>query len=526
MNTILKEQRYPLLIIFISALVRFTNNIPVLFIDDSVKYFVPLPIIEAHNFNWVLDTINFSLLQRVLSYFVQSFDNGSVINLVVINKTLAIASALIFYFIAIKLSQGRQGLSFIATLIFTLDPLNLYIEQVIMPESVFIFLILSASLFIIKMFERDRYMYLYAIMTGLCSSLASLTKETAVSWLMILTITLLLIGIYEAIKLSNKSMLIAAILICSTNFLVKLPMRLYNMQKHQQFKVSVYSTSGVILWSLTEDMIRNNPSSLYPWITQGILDYTNSFRAKLGQGSPKDQAFYQAISIVNTLGREGKVIHPQTQSTLSSEQWAKICLDYSIDTMLKNPISTLSRIFTLSLPNLFLSSNLHLNNFRGSLKKDLDYEVPEYTLIPFSLKLNVDPPVDSKPMIIGKDAINQFKEAQSKKSFLLMINNDTDIAFTLTKNNISLLIQDLFQDLTFAKIIIPAFFISVLIFISSKPSLLSSLTELYILGTALFYALFPMILVQGEPRYRLQFIPFMLLFIVYLISSRKNRKIK
>jgi len=126
-----------LVISLIAVFTRFSYPIPVAFHPDSVKYFVPLQIIYEKNFSWVLDVINFSLITRIINYFVQSFSNGATANIIIYQKILGTISTILFFFVAKKISSNKTAV-FISTLIFSLNPLMLFFEQVIMPEALFI----------------------------------------------------------------------------------------------------------------------------------------------------------------------------------------------------------------------------------------------------------------------------------------------------------------------------------------------------------------------------------------------------
>ncbi len=332
MKTI-KEHSHLIWLIVITSIIRFTNNLPVLFLNNA----------ESQSFKALLEQLQFDPL-----------------NFITLNKFIAVFSVIAFYSIAKKLTNGNKFISFLGTLIFSLDPLNLYIEQSIMPETIMVFALLITTWFVINILDGSKP-----------------------SRVMILLIVVL-------------------------------------------------SLANILL----------------------------------------------AISVKNTQ-----------------------------DVSHKTPI----------LDILFLE-NLNLNHFYKSTKKDLDYEVAQYTIIPFSEKLNVDPLVDGRPLVIGKDSINQFKETQTNKSFLIMINQDTDLAFSIPKNNISLFIQDLFQNFPFSRFIIPLFLIMLIGFGSRLSREPTSPSELYILAFALFYLLKPIFIGKANIMDRMEFIPLMILFVAYRLA--------
>ncbi len=520
---LIKKNKELIILAAIALFVRFSYQLPVLFIDDSVKFFVPLQIVYNHDFSWIFSTINFSLLHRIISYFIQSLDSGSVANMIILEKFFGVLSTIVFYRLLLKLTQQRKLLSLAVALIFSLNPLMLYIEQIIMPEALFLFLQLLASLMFYKFLEtKNQTKYIYALGMGVLAGLIVITKHSGETWSNAVLVTVVVLGIVQFLKDKNKSLLILGLILISTNFLIKLPIMLHNQQKHGVFAVSLFDVKGALLLALTPEMIENNPSNKYPFLTETIKQYTKYFETKFSTNDNRREAFEKAIYTLNIPGREGQLQNPITGQRISSREWSQITAEYFVSTVIKNPIKTIKRICQVSLPSLINSNNLTLNEFRKSLRPGLNYEVMQFTLEPYSFKEQLDPKLKNCRIVKGTE-LEQFKD-HHEKEFLLMYGRDSNTAFVIEKRGLSLWIQDLFTSFSPDKITFTLFTLSLIYFLINIKGLRPSLFQLYILATTLLYFLLPLLITSGEPRYRLQFIPFMLLFSTYILATILNSK--
>ncbi len=526
---LIKKNKELIILAILALFVRFSYQLPVLFIDDSVKFFVPLQIVYDHNFSWILSTINFSLFDRIISYFVQSLDNGSVANMITLQKLFGTLSTIVFYKLSLNLTNQRKLLSLIMAIFFSLNPLMLYIEQLIMPEALFMFMQLLASLLLYKFLEINTPIkYAYGVGLGILAGLIVITKHSGETWSNCLIATVLIIGIFQFFKEKNKNLIILGVILLSMSFLIKLPIMLHNYQKHKAFTVSLFDVKGALLLALTPEMIECNPTDKYPFLTTAIKQYSAYFETQYKGTAPvateeqKLEAFTKAVYTLNIPGREGQLQDPITGGMISSKQWSKITAEYFVSTVIKNPLRTLERIWKISLPNLINSNNLTLNEFRRSSRPGLNYDVMQFTLEPYSFTERLDPKLKNSRIVKGAE-IEEFKE-HHEKEFLIMRGRETNEAFVIEKQGISLWLQDLFTKFSPDKITLTLFVLSLIYFLINIRGLKPNLFQIYILATTAVYFFLPLLITGGEPRYRLQFIPFMLLFISYVLATVLNKR--
>jgi len=110
-------------ILLLSAFVKFSSPCPVVWMQDSVKYHVPLNVIIQQNWSWITDTLNPSLITRIIYFVIQSLDYGSPEKIILFQKLLNILSTILFYLICLKLSKNKKNISLIAVTIFSFNPL-------------------------------------------------------------------------------------------------------------------------------------------------------------------------------------------------------------------------------------------------------------------------------------------------------------------------------------------------------------------------------------------------------------------
>jgi hypothetical protein len=529
---------YLLLLVAFAAFLRFEYPLPVLLIDDSVKFISPLNVIQSHDLDWVISSINFSLLDKIINYFIQSFDNGGLTKVIFVQKLLGILSTIVVYFTALAISRGNRIAAFITALIFTVDPLMLYIEQIIFPEPLFIFLAVSSVYLINKVLSSEgkfKTQIIYMMLTGLSLGLLNLTKQSVSVHLKATIIVLLLLGLYKILVSQGfrryQWLILACILWLSTS-VTSLPICLYNQVKHGFWGLTKFTTKGGVLWSLTEEMLVKNPPAQYQWLTDSLLRLTKEYKEIYN--IPLDQydkdAFYGAVTQLNTFGREGRLNNPDTGQIMSSLEWGDLCMDYWRITVINNPRLTLKRIYKISLPSILFSHNFDLNYQRKSSRKNSAYEVMQFTQIPFSFTDPIDPRLKTAPLIstqyMTEDTIDSGSKNTAEDGWIvIMLNRYSDAATLIREKGLSLYIQRVFVKFPFTYFIFPAFVICALILILSA-KLRNDLLALYLFASSLAFLLLPTLVMAGEPRYRLQFTPFMLLFCLYVLTNFKQSEHK
>jgi hypothetical protein len=190
-----------------------------------------------------------------------------------------------------------------------------------------------------------------------------------------------------------------------------------NKKNFGEFTVNRYSTKGAILYIVTEEMLRENPSKKHIALSKLIIEVTDQIRSKYQQNTKISAydyqgAFYNAISRINVQGREGNLIFGTKH--LNSKEWASLCFDFTIQTSLQNPIKSLKRVIEVSIPNFFFSKNYTFNHIRKSQRPGLDLEPLQFTFLPFSLKDTIDPKIKKDQIIAGVSSVNNFLKDHSK----------------------------------------------------------------------------------------------------------------
>lgn len=522
---------YLVAILLISVIIRFPHDLPVIWVDDSVKYFIPLGIIETHNFTWILESINFSTLTRVLNYFVQIISQGSPEGIIIYQKLAIVIATLVFYFTCLELTNGARRLSFVVSLIFTINPLMLFFEQVIMPDSIFILVAMVFSYFMVRTFKT--FEQKPAWLAGFCLGLLMLTKDSGTLLANCVFVALLLVSLVQILsKKSYKMFVCAGVIFLSAN-LVLLPSKIYLWSKFGEFKVSRKTKNvGAILWFITEDMLRENPPRIYPWLTNTIIQLTQYYKNVYGVNPQQYHrlAFETAISNICVAGRENQLTNPNTGMVMSSEEWGKIVLEYYLANLLGNPQKSLIAIRDNANILLF-KENYYFWPYKKSTRANSEYEAVQFTQVPFSLVHQIDPKLQNKP-VIDSALITETKVYQDIDRTLpyrdvipVMVNRDLNRAFLIPEAGIGIWIQKTLKFFPFMRFLIPIFLLSLFVFCFNRNNwrnFSDSVSGLFFLGSTLLFLLVPL-LVHGEARYQLQFTHFMLLFIAYVISRVKSK---
>lgn len=528
MNALIKEYKYLIGLVIFAIFLRFSYDLPVIFVDDSVKYKIPLQIIATKNFDWILNTLNFSLLARIINYFVQSLDYGSTQLIIYYEKILSVFSTIIVYLISLKLTKKNHGWALMTAFVFTINPLMLFFEQVVMPETLFIFISLLMLWSFMYLIEKQSWHY--ALAFGASLGLLMLTKETGSFYGLMIYAATFIVGIFFLWKHKTpKFFIFLAIIFCSSQAL-RLPFKLYTYNKHGEFAMSRFHTGASVIWFLTEKMVYENPSEKYQWVTDGLKEITQQYKARFNVPLDKENrlAFENAIVKFSVSGREGRLFDPSQNKVLSSKEWSEIGSAYWLDTILKNPSESWKSI--LYNANIFLlRDNYYLKPYKKSSRPGLDYQAVPYTPIPFSLKSKLDPKLKGKKMIVPQfmDEYQVYTDASKSKYlkdiFLIMAGAGYPQAFVLPEKGLAIALQKFFQKLPFMRILLPLFIINIFMFAFNeklRKTFEISLVNLYLIGSNLFFIFLPL-LVHGEARYRLQFTHLMILLIshsIFLIS--------
>jgi hypothetical protein len=511
--------------------IRFGYQIPVVLLDDSVKYFIPLNYINTkYTLPYIFEGLNFSLFNEAISAFFQTIFSGGLSELIIFQKILGLISTVIFYLILKENFKIDENISLIFSTIFSLNPFMLYIEQAVMPESYFIFFTLIATyLFNLLLLQRDTRKFIILIcLFGLTLSLISTIKETANYW-NILTITLIaLLSFMKFKETKKKEYLLSVILLIISSQVFNLPSRIYHLQKYSQPVDSLYSTKGVVLYSISQDMLKNKPSHDLEWLQDLILllEKQNLERFRLQSPVINDQdkelAYSSAISRINSVGREGKLINPITRKQYNSKEWADLCIKFTINKAINNPILFIKRIFSVSFPNLFFNENYTLQFTRKSSRPLLDKEVMQFINQPFSFKNPLDPELNSSTLINYQEINNILMLPSSKRPILFMSDRSSNTAYKLDTKSFSLLLQEYCRNFGYGKIFFIPFLILSIIFLFKEPWDIKKLATLFPLISTMFFIVFPLLVSMCEARYRLQFEHFMLITIAVLYQHYKN----
>ena len=525
-----KELIYPGILSLIAILFRFSYSIPVAYLDDSVKYRIPLEIIQKHNFEWIFGTINFSILNRIIAYFIQVNSDGEITGIICLQKLFCVISSMICFYLILKFTQ-KPLLAFVLSLIFTVNPFILFIENTVMAESLFIFTMALSSIFLYKLLETNslKFQLIYSAFLGLALSSSALAKETGWIWAICVLLVLIIKFSLEAFSKKKMQLVLVNIVLLLNFSIVFLCISFINNKNFNEFTVNRFSTKGVILYIMTEEMLRNNPHKDFIALSNIFIQTTDSIRNKYKENSSlsaydHQRAFYNAISIINVQGRGGGITLPNGKK-LNSKEWASLCFEFAIKTSLKNPILSIKRIIDISIPNFFFSKNYTFNHERKSQKPGLDLEPLQFTEIPFALKKPVDSKIIKQQIIQGKIAVNQYLKDKSK--IIYLINRNTDKAFFINKP-LAVKWIDLFQNSSFILVSFPLFlvllFLTILELIKNKAKIKFTLFEIYILLSLVYFTVFQIALSQCEGRYRIQLQFFLMLGIAVLLNKLLTKK--
>jgi hypothetical protein len=510
-------------ILLLSAFVKFSSPGPVVWMQDSVKYHVPLNVIIQQNWSWITDTLNPSLITRIIYFVIQSLDYGSPEKIILFQKLLNILSTILFYLICLKLSKNKKNISLIAVTIFSFNPLALFMEQALMAETIFVFFSFLSCLLFILVLESSftKYTFLFALVVGIFS----MVKDSSGLYLNLIYAFLLI----SALIWKNVFRLKKIFLFIIITQLLVLPLKFYNWKKFGVFANNRYQGTGAVLWFLTEEMLRSKPPQDNIWLTQYLLTTTEKFKSsfKIQNAKSSRQAFFAAVISINSPGRVGALAHPETQKLLSSKEWNSIAVKYWLETIILNPQLSIKSLWVNVNEYLFTNNLYFKSDVLYSLKPELNREFSFFTLVPFSLKDQFDPNLKNcqiiKPLFIS-EAGEIFTDASFKtivkNSYALMINTNTNYAFVIPEKGLSVLIQKSLYRIPLSKIVLPLFLTSLLFFLLKNNSHLAPkelLIAWFLILSSIFFLVLP-VLIHGEPRYQIQFTHLMIFFIVFVYS--------
>lgn len=530
----IKEHYLIAIALAVLAVIRFTANIPILLLADSQKYLCSPAVIQMRHLDDIWISINFSLFERVLNYFIQVVFDDDLTFSIILNKLASLASTLLIYLILYEISKNKT-VSLISAIVFSLSPALLYIENTIMPEAFFLFFILLFSYLIQKLLLQSnlKIVITLSVIAGLILGFAEITKQTADTWALFILFTFLVLGLVQWFQSKKIKYILSVALIYLFSFLPKLPLYIENARVFGQFDLAMSRTidsgAGVFLWSLTEDMVYSNPPTSYPWMTYLLINLTEEYKKQFSieDKNSNTRPFLKAVSRLSMVGRQGQLADPYTGQMIPIQKWSKICRTYWKEVSLANPKLLIERIFKVSFVNMFLKEDLGLFIWENSMRPGVNFQPIQYTDSPFSFKDQFDYEFrkrNLKPekLLVSIDQVSKVKDFYSYLKFndedhyYLMVNTDTPYAFKLPINSISLWWQKIWTWNPWIHLIGPLFLISVFIYFFLRQY---SLFDIYILCSALYFSLLPLLISLAEARYRLQFMPFMILFIV--ISSFK-----
>lgn len=542
MNKIIKtiKEHYLICItLVLVALIRFTANIPVLLLSDSVKFIIPDQYIISQDSSTIWNFLNFSLLLRMLNYWLQSNFQNDLSVLINLNKLLSLASTVLIYLIVFAKSRNKI-LSLISAAIFSLSPALLYIENAVMAEAIFIFWLLLFTyllLMIINQSNQNKILML-SVGIGLIAGLAEMTKQTADNWIFLICLVLFSLGVYDFLKSKKNKYILVAILIYLCSYVPKIPAYIENSKILGHFDIGLSHTidsgRGVLLWSLTEEMIYSNPSTSYPWLTNYIIALTEQIKRQISVNdkNANTRPLLIAISQINVAGRQGQLTNPYTGELISTEEWSKICVKYWKEVSFSQPSLLLKRILNNSFVNLFFKEDLGLFIWENSLRQGVDFQPIQFTKVPFSFNSQIDPNLlkqNTKPNILSvtNNQVSKVREYYSyftlndNDHYYVMVNMDTPYAFKLAINSFSIWWQKIWTWIPWVYFVAPLFLISIFIYFFLRQY---DLFDIYVLSSALYFSLLPLLMSTAEARYRLQFMPFMIIFIAITFFKIWNKQ--
>lgn len=528
MKTLIKNH-FPFLIAFsLALLVRFTSQSPVIWMQDSGKYHIPLNVIMQHDWHWILDTLNPSLVTRFVNYFIQINDSGAPTNIIVFQKVLNLLSMVIFYLIALKLSRNKYIVSAVFALIFVLNPLLLFLEQTLMAEVIFVFFSLLSFWSFIKLIEKESIVS--AAMFGLIIGIFAFVKDSSGLYILLIYAFFSALALYKLFFEKKKNFLLITLTIIVISQAIKLPVKFYNQKHFGIFRVNRYVTTGAVLWFLDEEMLRTNPPSQDQWLTNYLLNATQKFKElqRVPLDKPHRQSFYAAVISINSPGRMGGLTHPETGLPLSTEGWNKIAVSYWLETIKRNPELAMRNLWENINEYLFQKNLYYTSDIIKSIKAETEYEASLYSVVPFSLKDKFDPALKGDKIVEAKYLNANGSVYQDSGTltiypnvYPLMINTNTPYLILVPEQGLSVMIQKPFKDFPLSKILLPLFLIAIIMYFNKelyKARIKDLIIVIFMFISAVFFLALP-VLIHGEPRYQVQFFHFMLLFIAYVFAK-------
>jgi len=390
-------------------------------------------------------------------------------------------------------------------------------------------LLVTIYLFILSIERKSLWL---AFFLGIVLSLTALTKEVATPYSNLILIALLASAIYKFVRAKDKFFIKIFLATLLGTQIGLLPVKLYYYQAIGKFTSDPFpgSSSPAKLWFLTEEMLINNPSSKHQWLTQVWLKFTQTFKQKyqVPLDQPNRLAFESALVYINVPGREGTIVNPETRVRMTGEDWADLANDYWLRTILNNPMEAWSSLLHNAYLLLWHDNDYFLPNKKSNLSNNSSYKAVPFTMLPYSLVENVDPKLNNLPLIDSTDAMDEYHVYTDKSKttyypnvIAIMVNRDSAKAFLVPEQGLSIWIQKTFRLYPLMRLLLPIFIIALIIACVRRKywqDFSQSLIALYILGSAIFFSLTPL-LAHGEARYRLQFTHFFLLFVIYILSQ-------
>jgi hypothetical protein len=517
---------------------RFYNyDLPALLVADSVKYFIPLQIIKVQNFEWNFARgLNFSYLLTTIMYFIQSFSNGSIEAWIPIQKFIAVLETILVYFLIKEINPRLNYLAFGVALYLSLNPLKLFYENTMMPESVLNFL-LVLSLFIgiklIKELDLDSKLsfrqILLAVFFGVNLALIVLTREMLILKNLVLA-AMFIFGIYEFLNKKNLKLIKLSGLSFLSCTLILLPIMFYNFLKFKNFTVSVVPMAGAQIWSLNEKMIKN--SNAEPrWVKEVLLSITNQYKIqkKLNPELEDRDSYLMTCSVFGVAGREGRVIDPTTKKRLSPQEFSKLMAPYIIKVNLDNPSELFKRAIQ-GIKKTFFSPNLNFKDFyKSTFRTWLAYEPFHIRLvIPHSLSEPISPKLKKlefsnfKYLTENKWCKDPDCKAVYENSYPLAVSYSSDEAFVYKVNNPNIAWINLLSNFPFAGPVLIIFLFSLFFFIYKGEFKNLDKVQYLALGISLFFFASSSLVCFGDNKYSVyQLVP-MMIFSISILLKNKN----
>lgn len=554
------SNKYLLALIGLATLIRFNGlDLPALMDADSVKYAIPLQIIKLQRFEWLFDHgINFSPLYRSISYFLQTWTNGSVDIWVPIQKILGIIESVLVYLMAIDLMsfKAKQSKSatadyeetepnhkwaFIVALLFALNPLALFWEHFIMAESLFIFFMICSAFFILKLSDAivltrssgalvSKSLLIYSSLLGLSIAMVNISKDITI-WKMTIIGVLLIFAIKEFVQENKLRILIAAGIISLGTLVGELPLRLSNQKHFGVFSVQPVPIMGGTLWNTNEAMI--NRSNAEPkWIVESLKLYTQYFKQR--DGKPLDQldrvSFQNAITTITVMGRQGNFVRPDIRRKLTPKQFSDAAAKFLVSISLEQPGETFTRM-KKCFYYMFLQPNFTFKTYVPASRKDANFApLTSFLRIPSSLDTPIPSQVKDLPLVdIANLTEKHWYKDEShteeyQNAFPLMLDRESNKAFMYNKPNLLVSWMDMLRYIPYGYFVLPIFLLAIIVFFASRQFLLFDLKQYFLLGHSIFFVLLITATSIGTSRYSLYVIPTMLLFILSSFVQYKKTK--